>query len=131
MSEKDIREKLEFHRGAESVPVIIHYGDSLWKKKWFSYELIDLPGGRSYGNQDLIPPTLPARKGQYVTKEETGHQFYGLGSIAANLTEVGGTDQFESLKLVLTADEKAAGIAFVNRHNYILDWIDRSHVPGI
>lgn len=132
MHEKLIKSKLNFYSAMEEVPVILHYGDTLWRKGLFGFTLVDLPGGKEYGQESLASePIIKAKRKQVVTQDSAGVASHGIGTIAANLTEVGGLDRYDSLKLILNADPNASGIAYVTRKGQILDWIDREDVPDL
>lgn len=129
---EDVRGKLDLYLGSNAVPVILRYGDTLWKKNWFGFDLLDLPGGREYcESAHLEAPVIKVRRGQKVTQDKHGMAFRGIGTIAANLTEVSGMDKYQSLKLILNADPDVAGIAFLTRKDDVLDWIDREDVTDL
>lgn len=132
MNREEIENILEFHDGIGSIPSIMHYGDTLWRKGWFGYTREQLPGGREYtSDHSVTPPKIKAKRNQLVTREDTGISFHGAGAIAANLTEVGNKNLFDSLVLIFNSDPNAAGIAFSDKQWRILGWIDRSDVPNL
>lgn len=127
-----IRSKMHFYHLVSAVPVILKYGDTIWKKDWLKYRLIDLPGGRDYCDDAiLLEPQIKSKRGQMVTVDKTGLAFHGIGVVAANLTLVNDADRVEALKLVLDSDPDIAGIAYITKDNYILDWIDREHAANL
>lgn len=132
MDKEYIDTQLHFFRDVGGIPVIIKYGDSLWKKRWFNYELISLPGGREYCDDSILnQPEIKSKRGQIVTVTKDGLEFHGVGVVAANLTEVDSKNLYDSLKLILHADPEVAGIAYVTKDNWIMTWIDREIVPDL
>lgn len=129
MSKEQVKAKLHYYDKVGAIPSVLLYGDSLWKKGWFGFQLIELPGGRQYETTPT-PPVIKIRRGQMVTKDATGMAFPGIGSVAANITNMDGIDKYDSLQLILRADPQVAGIVFSTREGYILDWIDRLDVPS-
>lgn len=129
MNDLQVKTKLDYYMKVGAIPSVILYGDTLWKKGWFGFYLIELPGGRQY---EVIPPPpkIKARRGQMVTQDATGQSFVGIGSVAANITNMDGMDRYDSLQLILRADPQVAGIAISTRDGYIMDWIDRHDVPS-
>lgn len=129
MSELIVKTKLDYYMKVGAIPSVLLYGDSLWQKGWFGYKLLNLPGGREYETIPA-PPTIKAKRGQKVTQDATGMSFVGIGSVAANITNMDGMDRYDSLQLILRADPQVAGIVISTREGHIVDWIDRHDVPS-
>lgn len=127
-----LRSKMHFYHLTSAVPVILKYGDTIWKKGWFKYQLVDLPGGRDYCEEAiLVEPDIKSKRGQIVTVDKTGLAFYGVGVVAANLTQVNDANKVEALKHILDSDPDIAGIAYITPEDDILDWIDRKHAANL
>ena len=132
MNESDLKTKLNFYREVGAIPSVLMYGDSLWKRGVFGYKLQPLPGGREY-DFDPTRPNIKARIGHMVTVDKAGLSFEGIGSIAANLTTVNGSedDLYKALHLIFNADPQVAGIAFSTKEGHVMDWIDRDDVSPV
>lgn len=126
---RDIEQDMVFFLENRTTPVILYYGDTIWKKRWVGYELIDLPGGRKYHEDAVFElPTIKAKRGQKVTQDRQGFSFHGVGTVAANLTEIDGPGKYESLQLIFNADPQASAIAFITENDDIVYWIDRDDI---
>lgn len=136
VSRQEVRErlnaKLHFYKNVRAVPVVIKYGDTIWKKGWFKYSLVDCPDGGNYCDEAvLVEPTLKSKRGQMVTVNRHGEAHHGVGFVAANLTQVDGVSLLDSLKLIFDADPEVAGIAMLNENEVVMDWIDREHASYV
>lgn len=132
MSEEEIREKLSYYLELpDTHPSIIQYTDTLWKRGFFKFHSVPLPGDREYGKwHDLSEPTIKCRIGNIVTRDGYGNEFVGIGVIAANLYEPE-TDKLEKLQLIFHADPNAAGVVFVGKKGNVLGWIDREDATQV
>lgn len=129
----EITRKIEFFLEVGATPSFLRYYDSIWKKRWFNYELIDLPGGKDYTDGALLEqPKFKSKYGTFVTQDPAGNVTTGIGFVAANITVADPEiDLGAELARIFKIDSEIMGLAFVTPQGFIAGWIDREDVPSI
>lgn len=118
------KEKAEFFsRLTDIYPVLLHYGDTIWRKGWFKYTQKVNPNGVVMS--DVDPPKFSLGRGpKYVTRSSSGQEFPGIGVVAANLT---GPDKNleKNVRLIFDSDPNVETILYIDKDGAYLDWIGR------
>ena len=132
MSE-ELKAKMEFFLSVGVVPCLLRYGDSIWKKRFFKYELIPLPGGNEYGDDArLEQPKFKSKCGTIVTQSRDGVVTTGIGFVAANLTLADSNiNLVEELARIFKIDSEIMGLVFVTPKNDIVQWVGREDVHSL
>lgn len=125
MDDLKIKTKIIFYQNVGLTPSILMYGDRVWKRGWLGYQPVAHPNGTI--NETGIKPKFKTKIGNYVTESEDGTILPGVGTIAANLSEVDG-NPLDGLRLIFNAEPRAEGVVFLDKSGEIMDWIAREDV---